>query len=129
MPSQDAKGRAVFCSVHSLVLGSALEPAVTGEQKRSSQMDAVWEEAWEAWGSATSKAKLSSEERTVGPRACSRSALSVGTQVTSLPVSHLVLRELSEKHAAIPQYLIPYPFPGLCSSVIYSDTPAFILWC
>lgn len=40
------------------------------------------------------------------------------TQVMSLPVSHLVLLELWE---ACRQTLLPWPFPGRLSSVIYSD--------
>lgn len=46
MSSQDDKGREMMlCSVHTSTLHS-VEPAESGEQIGSSQIDLVWGEAW-----------------------------------------------------------------------------------
>lgn len=72
-------------------------------------MDPVWEEAWEAWGSCDGQGKAKQwgthSRATILLPLCPQHWYR--TQVTSLPVSHLVLLELSEKLAAISQCLIP----------------------
>lgn len=76
MPSQNAKEQCFALCTPWL---SALHWNLLVNRKRGRRWTQCGKKHGRRGGPATGKARLSSEERTVGPWSCSRSALSIGT--------------------------------------------------